>query len=74
MKGDRIQIATVPLAAANNAVKVTLDAILGHTICALLAVLGGSLIARKVSERAVTMDDWWHTVHRLWGCRNCRGA
>jgi len=53
--GDRTQIATVTLAAANNAVGVTLGAILGHTLCALIAVLGGSLIAGKVSERAVTM-------------------
>lgn len=53
--GDRTQIATVTLAAANNAVGVTLGAILGHTICALIAVLGGSLIAGKVSERMVTM-------------------
>ncbi|HEY9823917.1 MAG TPA: TMEM165/GDT1 family protein [Stenomitos sp.] len=53
--GDRTQIATVTLAAANNVVGVTLGAILGHTICALVAVLGGSLIAGRVSERAVTM-------------------
>lgn len=53
--GDRTQIATVTLAAANNAVGVTLGAILGHSICALIAVLGGCLIAGRVSERAVTM-------------------
>jgi putative Ca2+/H+ antiporter (TMEM165/GDT1 family) len=53
--GDRTQIATVTLAASNNAVGVTLGAILGHTICAVIAVLGGSLIAGRVSERAVTM-------------------
>ncbi|HEY9823968.1 MAG TPA: TMEM165/GDT1 family protein [Stenomitos sp.] len=53
--GDRTQIATVTLAAANNVVGVTLGAILGHTICALIAVLGGSLIAGRVSERAITM-------------------
>lgn len=52
--GDRTQIATVTLAAANNAVGVTLGAILGHTICAVIAVLGGSLIAGRVSERVVT--------------------
>jgi len=52
--GDRTQIATITLAAANNAVGVTLGAILGHTICALIAVWGGCLIAGKVSERAVT--------------------
>lgn len=53
--GDRTQIATVTLAAANNVVGVTVGAILGHTICALIAVLGGSFIAGRVSERAITL-------------------
>lgn len=53
--GDRTQISTVTLAAANNVVGVTLGAILGHTICALIAILGSGLIAGRISERAVTM-------------------
>jgi Ca2+/H+ antiporter, TMEM165/GDT1 family len=52
--GDRTQIATVTLAASNNAIGVTAGAILGHTICAVIAVLGGRLIAGKISERTVT--------------------
>ncbi|MBD1909932.1 MULTISPECIES: TMEM165/GDT1 family protein [unclassified Leptolyngbya] len=52
--GDRTQIATVTLSAANNVVGITLGAILGHAICAVIAVLGGSLIAGRISERAVT--------------------
>ena len=52
--GDRTQIATVTLAADNNGLAVILGAILGHSICAVIAVLGGSLIAGRVSERAVT--------------------
>jgi putative Ca2+/H+ antiporter (TMEM165/GDT1 family) len=36
----RTQIATVTLAADNNAVGVTLGAILGHTICTVVAVMG----------------------------------
>jgi Ca2+/H+ antiporter, TMEM165/GDT1 family len=52
--GDRTQIATVTLAASNNAIGVTAGAILGHAICAVIAVLGGRLIAGKISERAVT--------------------
>lgn len=52
--GDRTQIATVTLAASNNTVGVTLGAILGHTICTVIAVMGGRLIAGRISERMVT--------------------
>lgn len=31
-----------------------LGAILGHTICALIAVMGGRLIAKHISERMLT--------------------
>jgi putative Ca2+/H+ antiporter (TMEM165/GDT1 family) len=52
--GDRTQFATIALAAANNPVGVTLGAIAGHTICAAIAVVGGKLIAGRISERTVT--------------------
>lgn len=52
--GDRTQIATIALAASNNVVGVILGAILGHTICALIAVMGGKWIAGRISERAIT--------------------
>ncbi len=52
--GDRTQIATIALAASNNVFGVTVGAILGHTICALIAVLGGKFIAGRISERTVT--------------------
>lgn len=52
--GDRTQIATIGLAASKNAVGVTLGAILGHTICAAIAVIGGKLIANHISERTIT--------------------
>lgn len=52
--GDRTQFATIALAAANNPVGVTLGAIAGHTICAAIAVIGGKLIAGRISERSVT--------------------
>jgi putative Ca2+/H+ antiporter (TMEM165/GDT1 family) len=52
--GDRTQIATVTLSATNNPIGVTLGAILGHTICALIAIIGGKLIAGRISERTVT--------------------
>jgi putative Ca2+/H+ antiporter (TMEM165/GDT1 family) len=52
--GDRTQFATITLAASNNAAGVTLGAILGHTICAAIAVLGGRMIACRISERIMT--------------------
>lgn len=53
--GDRTQVSTIVLAASNDALGVTLGAIVGHSICALIAVVGGRLIAGKISERVVTM-------------------
>ena len=52
--GDRTQFATIALAASNNAWGVTIGAILGHTICAALAVIFGRLVAGRISERVVT--------------------
>ena len=51
--GDRSQIATIALAAAKNVVGVTLGGILGHSLCTGLAVLGGRLLAARISERTV---------------------
>ena len=52
--GDRTQIATIALAAGNNPVGVTTGAILGHAICAAIAVIGGKMIAGRISERQLT--------------------
>lgn len=52
--GDRTQIATIALAAGNNIIGVTIGAILGHAICAAIAVIGGKMIAGKISERQLT--------------------
>jgi putative Ca2+/H+ antiporter (TMEM165/GDT1 family) len=52
--GDRTQIATIALAAGNNAIGVTIGAILGHAICAAIAVIGGKMIAGRISERQLT--------------------
>ncbi|KAL3690513.1 hypothetical protein R1sor_016822 [Riccia sorocarpa] len=51
--GDRSQIATIALASHKNAIGVTIGASLGHTICTSLAVVGGRLLALKISQRTV---------------------
>lgn len=53
--GDRSQIATVSLASTDDPLGVTLGALLGHALCTGLAVLGGKLLATKISERTVTI-------------------
>ena len=52
--GDRTQIATIALAAGNNPIGVTIGAILGHSLCAAIAVIGGKMIAGRISERQLT--------------------
>ncbi|XVF06960.1 hypothetical protein REPUB_Repub06bG0096100 [Reevesia pubescens] len=51
--GDRSQIATIALATHKNAVGVAVGATLGHCICTSLAVVGGSMLAAKISQRTV---------------------
>lgn len=53
--GDRTQFATIALAAANNPVGVTIGAILGHAICAAIAVACGRMICGRISERTITL-------------------
>jgi Ca2+/H+ antiporter, TMEM165/GDT1 family len=53
--GDRTQLATITLAAAKNPIGVTIGGILGHTICSLIAVWGGKMIAGRISERTITI-------------------
>ncbi|KAK7374371.1 hypothetical protein VNO80_07801 [Phaseolus coccineus] len=51
--GDRSQIATIALATHKNALGVAVGASVGHTICTSLAVVGGSMLASKISQRSV---------------------
>ena len=53
--GDRTQFATITLAASQDSLGVMLGGIVGHTICALIAVIGGRAIASHISERTITI-------------------
>ena len=52
--GDRTQLATITLAAANHPYGVLAGATLGHAICAAIAVICGKFIAGRISERLLT--------------------
>ena len=52
--GDRTQIATIALASRYNPFGVTIGAVLGHAVCALIAVVGGRMLAGRISERTLT--------------------
>ncbi len=52
--GDRTQFATINLAAAQNPIGVILGGILGHAICAAIAVYAGRSIASHLSEKVIT--------------------
>ncbi|KAI9355808.1 hypothetical protein BD770DRAFT_390774 [Pilaira anomala] len=52
--GDRSQISTIALAAANNVYYVTAGVVIGHGICTAVAVIGGRMLASKISVRTVT--------------------
>ncbi|GLE01639.1 hypothetical protein PINS_up010473 [Pythium insidiosum] len=53
--GDRSQIATVTLSATKDALGVTLGAVLGHSMCTGIAVVGGKFLASRISERTVAL-------------------
>jgi putative Ca2+/H+ antiporter (TMEM165/GDT1 family) len=53
--GDRSQIATIALAAAKDPYGVTLGGIIGHSCCTGVAVIGGKLLASRISERTVVI-------------------
>jgi Ca2+/H+ antiporter, TMEM165/GDT1 family len=51
--GDRSQIATIALAASKNPYGVVLGGLVGHAFCTGVAVVGGRLLAARISEKAV---------------------
>jgi putative Ca2+/H+ antiporter (TMEM165/GDT1 family) len=66
--GDRSQISTIALAASKNPYGVTLGGCLGHALCTGLAVLGGKLLASRISERAVnSIGGCLFLIFAAWG-------
>jgi len=53
--GDRSQLATIVLAARENISAVVIAGVLGHALCTGLAVIGGRMIAQRISVRTVTI-------------------
>ena len=51
--GDRSQIATIAMAAAKDPYGVTIGGIIGHGLCTGIAVIGGRMLASRISEKAV---------------------
>ncbi|KAL7542738.1 hypothetical protein ACHAXR_012020 [Thalassiosira sp. AJA248-18] len=51
--GDRSQIATIALAAAKDPIGVTIGGCIGHSICTGMAVVGGRMLASRISEKSV---------------------
>ena len=53
--GDRSQIATIALAASKNPFGVVIGGLTGHAFCTGLAVIGGRMLAARISEKTVAM-------------------
>lgn len=49
--GDRSQLTTIILAAREDVFGVIVGGVLGHSICTGLAVIGGRIIAQRISVR-----------------------
>mmetsp|Transcript_7781 Transcript_7781/g.7967 ORF Transcript_7781/g.7967 Transcript_7781/m.7967 type:complete len:237 (+) Transcript_7781:142-852(+) len=53
--GDRSQIATIAMAASKNPYGVILGGLVGHAFCTGLAVIGGRILAARISEKTVAI-------------------
>lgn len=53
--GDRLQIATIAMAAGSDYWFVIFGAIVGHGLCTAAACIGGQLLATRISMRNVTL-------------------
>ncbi|CCD68642.1 GDT1 family protein [Caenorhabditis elegans] len=53
--GDRSQLTTIILGARENIAGVIGGGILGHALCTGIAVIGGKIVAQRISVRTVTL-------------------
>lgn len=53
--GDRSQLTTIILGAREDVYGVIVGGVLGHSLCTGLAVIGGRMIAQRISVRTVTL-------------------
>ncbi|XP_055901799.1 transmembrane protein 165 isoform X2 [Eupeodes corollae] len=53
--GDRSQLTTIILSAREDVYGVIVGGVLGHSMCTGLAVIGGRMIAQKISVKTVTI-------------------
>ncbi|XP_059218446.1 transmembrane protein 165 isoform X2 [Stomoxys calcitrans] len=53
--GDRSQLTTIILATSKDVYGVITGGVIGHSICTGLAVIGGRMVAAKISVRTVTI-------------------
>ncbi|CAG0914284.1 unnamed protein product [Notodromas monacha] len=53
--GDRSQISTIVLAVTNNIWGVVVGGTLGHFLCTGVAVIGGRLLAQRISVKTITI-------------------
>ncbi|KAI3817167.1 hypothetical protein L1987_10956 [Smallanthus sonchifolius] len=54
--GDKSQIATIGLAAAENPLGVVLGGIIGQALCQTAAVFGGKSLATQISEKFIALS------------------
>mmetsp|Transcript_42489 Transcript_42489/g.92724 ORF Transcript_42489/g.92724 Transcript_42489/m.92724 type:complete len:281 (+) Transcript_42489:42-884(+) len=64
--GDRSQIATIAMGAAQNPIGVCVGGVLGHCICSGIAVIGGKMLAERISEKVVGFVGG--TLFLFFGC------
>lgn len=69
--GDRSQLATVVLATREDAIGVVVGGSLGHALCTGLAVIGGRMVAQKISVRTGEYFDLQMLLRSFknWHCR-----
>ena len=53
--GDRSQMATIAMGADQSVEGIIVGGILGHSLCTGIAVVGGKLLASRISERSVLL-------------------